>query len=703
MGTSKQIGDRPLRKKELLFRGRLLRGLSPTSIFITGTDTRVGKTIATAVLGALLQERGLDVGVMKPVQCAGNDAEFLVNFLNVSDSLTDVNPLFARTPVSPNVAFAREDTKVNVEKIIQSYKRIQAKHDITLVEGAGGLLVPLKKDYLIADLIVDLDLDVVIVARPGLGTINHTLLTIKQCREYGLNVKGVLFCQTQPAKDGISEQTNPKVIEEYGKTKVLGTIPYFSTVDYENIQVLCKDSIDVSSLLRNNPAPSKSLARWDKEYLWHPFTQMKDWIDDEPLIIDKAKGNYLIDTKNRKYFDGVSSLWVTVHGHRNKMIDEAIKTQLNKLDHSTLLGLSNTPAVELARKLVHITPEGLEKVFYSDNGSTAVEVAIKMAYQYWQNMGKTKKTKLVHLANSYHGDTLGSVSIGGIDVFHKVYKNLIFDTIEVDFPDCYRAPKGKKYPEYAFECLAKFEKFLEKKHQSIAAFVVEPLVQAAAGMIIWPKGILRKMSQLCKKYDVIFIVDEVATGFGRTGKMFACEHENVKPDIMCLAKGITGGYLPLAATLTTKKIYNGFLAEQKDFKTFFHGHTYTGNPLCCAAALANLQVFENKGVIKKLTPKIKYLEKKLAMFYNLRHVGHVRSLGFMVGIELVRNKATKKAYSWKETIGVRVCKEVRKHGVILRPLGHVIVLMPPLSTTIKEIDKLVDATYKSIEKVTERI
>ena len=465
----------------------------------------------------------------------------------------------------------------------------------------------------------------------------------------------------------------------------------------------CAAAIDLKGLLESSTGLSKvrqrQLVEWDKAHVWHPFTQMKDWLADEPLVIDRANGSYLIDTKGNRYLDGVSSLWVNVHGHGHRAVNARVREQLNKLEHSTLLGLSSTPSVELARNLTAIAPKGLTKVFYSDNGSTAVEAAIKIAYQYWQNTGHTKKKYIAHLANSYHGDTLGGVSVGGIDLFHKVYRDLIFKTIKVDFPDCYRAPKGKKYPDYAFECLDRFEAMLKKKHGQIAAFVVEPLVQGAAGMIMWPKGILKRMAGLCRKHDVILIADEVATGFGRTGTMFAGEQEGVSPDILCLAKGITAGYLPLAATLTTKRIFDGFCFDYKDQKTFFHGHTYTGNPLACAAALANLEVFGKERTLAKLAPKIKFLSQHLQMFYNLPHVGDVRQRGFMVGIELVRNRETKEPYSWTEKIGVRVCQEVRKHGVILRPLGNVIVLMPPLSMTVAELDHLLDVTYRAIERV----
>jgi len=672
-------------------------------IFITGTDTGVGKTVATLVLGILLQEEGVDVGVMKPVQCAGHDARFLKKSLNIKDPLEKINPYFAKEPLSPHLAFARQKKTINIKRIKTIYDQLSAQHDFMLVEGAGGLMVPLKDDYFVVDLIRELDLDVIIVARCGLGTINHTLLTIRQVREMGLTVKGVVFNECQQRKKGIPEKTNPDVIRKYGRVPVLGTIPFLKNFHSKTIRTSCSSKINIrdmwatSSFNRNRV---RQFIHWDKEYLWHPFTQMQDWLTEDPLVIDRARGQYLIDTQGNHYLDGTSSLWVNVHGHGQKLIDRAVKDQVNRLSHSSLLGLSNTSAVTLAKQLVDITPKGLEKVFYSDNGSTSVEIAIKMAYQYWQNTGQPKKTDIVHLSNSYHGDTLGSVSVGGIDLFHKMYRHLTFQSIRVDFPDCYRSPEGKAYPDYAFECLKKFNQLLRDQHEHIAAFVVEPIVQGAAGMIIWPEGVLKRMFDLCRKYDVIFIADEVATGFGRTGKMFACEHEGVSPDILCLAKGLTGGYLPLAATLTTKKIFDGFCFDYKDQKTFFHGHTYTGNPLCCAAALANLEVFKKEKILSKLQPKIKFLNQRLKLFYNLPHVGQVRQMGFMIGIELVADRPTKRPYRWENRMGVRVCQEARKKGVILRPLGNVIVLMPPLAMTIKELEKLLDITYWAIEKVT---
>ncbi len=417
---------------------------------------------------------------------------------------------------------------------------------------------------------------------------------------------------------------------------------------------------------------SRRLKQIDQRYIWHPFTQMKSW--SEPLVIDHARGVYLFDTDGRRYIDGVSSLWVNVHGHRHKTIDAAVKRQIDKVSHSTMLGLVNVPSAELAEQLVKIVPKGLSKVFYSDNGSTAVEIALKQAYQYWQNTGYPKKRTLVHLSNSYHGDTLGSVSVGGIELFHQVYRGLIFKT--------------KALKSQGFDAVTEFEAYLKKHAASTAALIVEPIVQGAAGMLIWPRGVLKEFRRLCTKHDVFLIADEVATGFGRTGTMFACQQEGVTPDFMCIAKGITGGYLPLAATLTTQRVYNGFIFDDKDQKTFFHGHTYTGNPLACAAALANLEIFRKERTLACLAPKIKHLVKALKMFYNLPLVVDVRQCGFMVGIELKG--------PWQERIGAQVCERARRYGVILRPLGNVVVIMPPLSISLKELDRLVNATYQAI-------
>jgi adenosylmethionine---8-amino-7-oxononanoate aminotransferase len=437
----------------------------------------------------------------------------------------------------------------------------------------------------------------------------------------------------------------------------------------------------------------------DKRHVWHPFTQMQDWHEEDITLIDSGKGSILTDTEGRQYLDGVSSLWCNVHGHRVPHIDRALISQIRRIAHSTFLGLSHEPAVKLSEKLVSLTPDNLNKVFYSDSGSEAVEIALKMSFQYWALKGKPKKSKFLHLDNSYHGDTIGSVSVGGIRLFHEIFKPLLFESITVPGPNFYRENFKGMDAEYTEHCARRVELVLKKHAHHLAAFIMEPVVQGAAGMIVHPKGFLKRMRELTHKYDVQLILDEVATGFGRTGKMFACEHEKVSPDFLCLAKGLTGGYLPLAATLTTNEVFKAFLGRHEELKAFFHGHTYTANPLACAAALANLEVFEQHKVLENLKEKIMFLRECLYPFMDIKCVGDIRQAGMMVGIELVQSKTTNAPPPLKQKKAIRVCREAKKRGVWLRPLGNVIVLMPPYSFTRKQTSKMCSVLQDSIKKV----
>ena len=446
----------------------------------------------------------------------------------------------------------------------------------------------------------------------------------------------------------------------------------------------------------------RELVEKDRKYIWHPFTQMQGWQTEDFPVIEKGDGCYLIDTEGRRYLDGVSSLWCNVFGHRVKEIDAAIRKQLGKIAHTTFLGLTHPRAIELAEKLIAIAPKGLSRVFYSDSGSEAMEIALKMAYQYWQQRGQNRKQKFAKLTNAYHGDTIGSVSLGGIDLFHQIYKPLLFGTIEIPSPYRYRWSTGDDPERVKKESLAAMEKILREHHEELAAFVMEPLMQGAAGMIDQPQGYISRARELTKKYNTLLIFDEVATGFGRTGKMFAAEHEGVVPDLMAVAKGLTGGYLPLAVTITTEEVYSAFLGRYEDFKAFFHGHTYTANPLACAAAIATLDLFGKARTIEMLQPKVALLKKRLAEFYALRCVGDIRQQGTMIGIEIVRDKTTKENFKAEEKIGARVIEQARQKGAILRPLGPVIVLMPPLAMTERQLNELLDVTYESIKEVTEQ-
>jgi len=441
-----------------------------------------------------------------------------------------------------------------------------------------------------------------------------------------------------------------------------------------------------------------TLARWDREHLWHPFTQMQGFRAEDLLVVTRGEGPYLFDQEGRRYLDGVSSLWCNVHGHRRPELDRALEEQLQRVAHSTLLGLAHPPAIVLARRLTELAPPGLTKVFYSDNGSTAVEVALKIAYQYWQLKGRPEKRRFLKLKEAYHGDTLGAVSVGGIDLFHQTYGPLLFDTLTAPTCSCYRCPDREDCRE---QCLTDMVRLVAAHHRELAAVILEPLMQGAAGMIPQPPGYLAKVREITREHQVLLIADEVATGFGRTGKMFACEHEGVSPDLLCLAKGITGGYLPLAATLATEDIYGAFLGEFQEFKTFFHGHTFTGNPLAAAVGLASLEVFEKDRVLAGLPEKIALLTARLGEMAAHPHVGDVRQRGLMVGIELVADKETREPFPIARRTGHRVILEARKLGALLRPLGDVIVLMPPLCLTTEELDTLCRITQEAIERGTE--
>ena len=440
---------------------------------------------------------------------------------------------------------------------------------------------------------------------------------------------------------------------------------------------------------------TEKLAETDRNCLWYPFTQMQGWLADEQIIIEKGDGFHLIDTQGCRYIDGFSSLWCNVHGHHVPQIDAAIKNQLEKIAHSTMLGLGQEKAIELASRLVDIAPEGLQRIFYSDSGATSVEIAIKMAYQYWQNRGVSGRKKFISLSNAYHGDTIGSVSVGGMGLFHRIFSSLLFETYFVDSPHIYRYDGTPD--QCKAHCLSQMEAILTEHEGEIAGIVVEPLVQGAAGILVQPQGFLKGVEQLARKYGVLLIVDEVATGFGKTGKMFACQVEDVRPDLMCMAKGITGGYLPLAATLATEEIFEAFLGTVDEYKTFYHGHTYTGNALGCAAAIASLDLFEENKVIESLPEKIALIDEAFTEMKDLPFIGDARHVGIMGGIEIVKDKSTKESFPYEEGIGAKLCMAMRPMGAMLRPLGDVIVLMPPVGIDIETLNQLLNIIRAAIE------
>ena len=436
------------------------------------------------------------------------------------------------------------------------------------------------------------------------------------------------------------------------------------------------------------------LKLWDSEHVWHAFTQMANY---EPLVIDSASGCVLTDIQGNTYIDAVSSLWCNVHGHQHPVINAAIRQQLDQVAHVTSLGMSNPTTIQLAKRLVDITPENLNHLFFSGDGSSSVEVAMKMAFQYWQQKSEPRpnKTQYVALGSAYHGDTLGSVSVGGVQRFHEMFKPLLFDVLRLDSPDTYRLPDGVTTTQDATQFyLNQLESLLQQHHSTIAAMIIEPVVQGAAGMIMQPPGYLTGVRQLTQKHDVLLIADEVAVGFGRTGAMFACNHEDIQPDLMCLAKGLTGGYITMAATLATTEIWKAFLGDSS--RTFYHGHTYSGNPLAAAAALANLDIFETEQTMVNVRERTKQLADLLKPLTDHHHVGDVRQRGLIVAIELVADKDNKTSFENIGASGSAVCKAALEQGVWLRPLRDTIVIMPPLSISESEITKIVTVVEQAI-------
>lgn len=443
----------------------------------------------------------------------------------------------------------------------------------------------------------------------------------------------------------------------------------------------------------------KGCLKEDLKYNWHPYTQMKDHEDLPPVFVKRTKGIKLFDNNGRWYYDTISSWWCNVHGHGHPDIVKAIKEQVNKIDHVMFAGFTHRPAIELSRELISVAPKGLSRVFYSDNGSTAVETAMKMSVQYWANRGIKGKNKFVSLNMGYHGDTAGTMSLGGVDLFNKVFTPMFFKVYKVPTPYCYRCPMGKERKSCSIDCIKPLEEILKKRSKSVCAIVLEPMLLGAAGMIIYPKEYLKKAAALAKTYNVHLIIDEVATGFGRTGKMFACEHAAVSPDFLCLSKALTNGTMAFAATLTTEKIYRAFYGNYKDRKTFYHGHTFTANPIACSVALASLSIFRKERSLKKAVEISARLKKELSRLKKLPHVGDARCIGTVLAVELVKDKKTKKLFRFEDRVGYRIYKSGLKDRLVLRPIGNVIYLYLPLCVNAGQLEDILLRTRKILSRL----
>ena len=444
----------------------------------------------------------------------------------------------------------------------------------------------------------------------------------------------------------------------------------------------------------------ETLVEKDLKYIWHPCSQMKDYETLKPIIIKKGEGIYLYDTEGKKYYDVISSWWCNLLGHCNPKISNAIKTQIDNLEHVIFANFSHEQAINLCEKLIKVLPKGLCKFNFTDNGSSAIEAAMKVSFQYHEQTGNPQKTKFMALSDAYHGETIGALSVGDCDLYTKLYKPILMDIVRIDGPDCYRCPYGKTRDNCNCECAKKAEEIFEKHGNETAALLVEPLLQGSAGMKIYPPLYLRKLRELCDKYNVHLIADEIATGYGRTGKMFAFDHTGVSPDIMCLSKGLTGGYMPMAVFITTQKIYDAFYDDYNTGKAFMHSHTYSGNPLACSAANAVLDLMSDGKILENAQENAIYFNNIIKeKFLSHKNVGEVRHIGLINAIELVKNKKTKEAFDSSLRIGYQIYKKALQRGIILRPLGDVIYFNPPLIIERKDMDYVTDIASECLREV----
>lgn len=441
------------------------------------------------------------------------------------------------------------------------------------------------------------------------------------------------------------------------------------------------------------------LNEWQKkdlEYIWHPCSQMKDYEELSPIIIERGEGLYLYDIEGKKYYDIISSWWCNLLGHCNKKINAAIKKQVDTLEHVIFANFSHKTVINLCEKLIKVLPAGLCKFNFADNGSAAIEMALKMSFQYHYQTGNPQKKRFMALTEAYHGETIGALSVGGVDLYSEIYKPILLDVERIEAPDCYRCPYGHLHGVCDCPCIEKAIETFKRIGNETCALIVEPLLQGSAGMKVYPPLYLKKLRELCDEYNVHLIADEIATGYGRTGKMFACDWAGISPDIMCLSKGLTGGYMPMAIAVTTQKIYDAFYSDYLEGKAFMHSHTYSGNPLACSAACAVLDILEEEKIIEKANEKALYFTQKIKeKFANHPNVGDIRHIGLINAIELVEDRATKKGFDSKLRVGYQIYKKALKKGVILRPLGNVIYFNPPLIIEKNDMDYVIDIAYES--------
>lgn len=661
---------------------------------MTGTDTGAGKTLVAAALAAALRRRGLRVDALKLVATgvergsAGEDAELLsaATGRGACDSVLET----FRLPRSPLAAAAAEGAAIDVDGLSERVRARAAGVDVLVLEGVGGLLVPLTTERTVADVLRSLDAGTVIVGRAGLGTINHCALTVEVARVRGLRVAGVILSDAEGIESAFAAE-NAAQIASQCDVDVLGVMPrVVDTGDVDVLAAACESAIDLERLLNSLNRSARRRDRViaaDRAHVWHPFTQASEWAGEDPPVIRAGERCWLIDEDGRRYLDGVASLWANVHGHAHPALDRALRTQAGLVAHSTFLGQTHAPGALLAEELARVTPPGLDRIFYSEAGAAAVEAALRMALLAQQRRGQPTRTRFLSLDEAYHGDTAGSVSVGRSEPFHRGLDPLLFDVVRVPTPHL----AGEA------ESLRALDDVLSREGDSLAAFIVEPRMQGAAGMLPHSDAWLRAAVDRARAAGLLVICDEVATGFGRTGDLFASGGAGVVPDILTLGKGLSGGYLPLSATVVNESVFEQFTGPYAEHRTLYYGHTYSGNPLACAVARASLALFESEHTVERARELAATLSRELAHLAALPIVHEIRQRGVMIGIEL--RPESGEPFEPALRMGRRVILAARRRGLIVRPLGDVVVVNPPLLMSATEAAQLVAILGESLEEV----
>lgn len=678
---------------------------------VVGTGTEVGKTVVTAGLAVALRRRGLRVAAIKPVATgvepgtAGDDAELLA--LATGAMPADCLGLGLRRPRSPLAAARAEARRVDAGALLAAVRARAAagETDLLLVEGTGGLLVPVTESVMVGDLFRQLGAPVVVVARAGLGTVNHTALTVEGCRMLGLRVLGVVLDDVDgaaAAEPGFAEENAGQVVE-LSHVPLLGVLPWQAPpLDLEALGTSIGRCLDLEALeaaLRRPTVDAGAVIGLDRAHVWHPFTQTSEWREEQPLVIARGQGCRLVDAEGREYLDGVASLWANVHGHGHPRLDRALREQAGRIAHSTFLGLTHEPGARLAAELAAVAPAGLVRVFFSESGASAVEAGLRIALLAQLHRGQRRRTRLVSPEDAYHGDTAGAVSVGRSDPFHRGFDSLLSGAVlRFPPPHLLRVRDGLSAGEAEAASLDRLRALLERHGETVAAVVVEPRVQGAAGMLIHSDRWLARVAEETRAHGALLLCDEVATGFGRTGDLFATAGAGVAPDLLALGKGITAGYLPLSATLVREDVFETFTAAYEEHRTLYYGHTYSANPLACAVASASLALFEEERTLERGRRLAAHLASRLAEVARLPHVAEVRQRGVMVGVELAE-AGLRRPFHPALRIGRRVILAARRRGVIVRPLGDVVVLNPPLVMEPADADRLVTVLAESIEEV----